>query len=517
MDTKNHENHGATGNLNPGLPRSSVKAASVQKNGKPKSSEYRPVQGTASNTKNKENVRGPSSAGPVQNSGHGPVTSGDSVQQKTKQKQASKVKQVLKPKDASSSKVEVTPGASQGAITSQEQKKEKKSKKVQPSKVTPTQPETVVLDSAPTAQVSSHPPTKDIPPAQSSAGGQRQIGSDNFKGRTDTASTISRICTEQGFQPTGEVVQRFAADFFETSGLFDLFTNHLESKLDKGCNLNAEETEAVLHNVRESQSRASVFVACTVSGAPGCGKSTLLRRLQTEGKLDSVIILGNPKLKGDFSDQRNCYTVKEILLLQLRISFKTLLIDEFTLLTSGEILALQRIVGAKYVALFGDPNQGKRTYSSSPEWLQFPVVYSSQESRRFGDETAKFCQTQGCRFKGNGKSDTVNKNKYEGTSTETDVNIAFSQKTIDDLLCCMIEAVLVEETQGCEYGSVTVFIRDCPEDIDGVADAHRRTVAFTRHKDRLELRCTQEIFLALVNGQLANQCEPAKTHLYERE
>lgn len=346
---------------------------------------------------------------------------------------------------------------------------------------------------------------------------EHQIGSDTFKGKIDVASRVSKLCVEQGFKPTGDPVKKFEADFFEKSGVFSIFTENLESKIDKGCNLNASETAAVLDNIHKSKNNAADFVGCVVSGAPGCGKSTLLRRLQSEGHLNSVIILGNPRLKSDFSDQQHCYTVKEILLLKLKIRFKTLLIDEFTLVSSGEILALQRILGSKFVALFGDPNQGKTTYMSSPEWLQFPTVFSSQQSRRFGDNTAKFCQKQGCRFEGNGCEDKVEELDYEGSSQTTDINLAFSQKTIDDLEECGIEAVLVSSVQGCEYNSVSLFIRDTVEDRQGVSDSHQRVVAFTRHTKLLVLRCSQEILLKLVSGELARESPPAQTHLYDRE
>lgn len=339
---------------------------------------------------------------------------------------------------------------------------------------------------------------------------KKPIASGNFKGKTDSAEAIAELCALGGFEATGIPLRFYPKNFFESSGLLEEFTKYLSEKVEKGCNLNAEETKVVLKKLKTEEQKP--FIGGVVTGVPGCGKSTLIRKIQTEGKLNSVVILGNSRHKVSFSNVPCCYTVKEILLLKVKISFDTLLIDEYTLLSSGEILLLQRIFGAKIVVFFGDRAQGDSKTLSSPEWLQFPTIFASTKSRRFGKKTAEFCGKQGFDFEGSDEhEDDVQDCSYEGNSLVTDINLAFTQATVEDLLECGIECVLVSDVQGKEFDSVTLFVRQ--EDSEALSDSHLRAVAFTRHRKLLVIRIDRDLLLRLMSGELNTEYNPS-THVY---
>nr|WNS50476.1 triple gene block protein 1 [Beet virus Q] len=338
------------------------------------------------------------------------------------------------------------------------------------------------------------------------------LGSERYTGKRQL-EIVSAICADSGFKTTGKPLKRHPADFFERSGLLKEFDKYLSGRLDKGCNLSKEETEIVLVHLRRKRETVP-FLAGTISGVPGSGKTTLLRRIQTEAGLNSAVILGNPRHKVSFSNLPSCYTAKEILLLRTEAQFEVLLIDEYTLLTSGEILLLQRIVRASVVILFGDRAQGSSAYLGSPEWVQFPVIYQSDVSHRFGKSTASLCGKQGFDFKGGDHEDEVEECDYEGSSRETDINLVFTEKTANDLLSCGISSSLVEDVQGKEYNSVTLFVLEC--DREKLADTHLRSVAFTRHKTLLVIRIEKSLFLQLINGELVSDYQP-KTYRYGKE
>lgn len=327
----------------------------------------------------------------------------------------------------------------------------------------------------------------------------------------ETTKRLSKICIESGFKPTGKVLRKFSGNHFERSGLAREFDLHLSSKKDKGCNLNKEQTEVVLKKLRTRRKPVD-FYGGAVTGVPGSGKSTLLRRLQCEGNIHSVVILGNDRQKHNFSNIPACYSAKEILLLQTQLQFDVLLIDEYTLLNNGEILLLQRILGSKIVVIFGDRAQGSTNSLGSAEWLQFPVVYQSSISRRFGKETAKLCASQGLEFEGNESiEDKVETTDYEGSSEVTDINLVFSTKTQEDLLECNIGSTLVEEVQGAEFDSVTLFILESDEPY--LRNKHLVAVALTRQRTRLIVRCDRAVWQNFVTGLLGSAEAPA-THRY---
>nr|QYF50133.1 MAG: putative 48 kDa protein [Jiangsu sediment virgavirus] len=338
------------------------------------------------------------------------------------------------------------------------------------------------------------------------------LGSERYAGKRQL-QLVAKLCADNGFEPTKKPMRAYPAGFFKQSGLLQKFDKYLSDKLDKGCNLTREQTETVLLNLRKR--RESVpFLAGAVTGVPGSGKTTLLRKIQTEAGLNSVVVLSNERHKNSFSQIPACYTAKELLLLDTDIHFEVLLIDEYTLLNNGEILLLQKIVSARVVVLFGDRAQGSSATLGSPEWLQVPVIFSSTKSHRFGKNIAGLCSKQGFDFQGNDQEDQVDHSEYEGSSPETDINLVFTKETQADLLEVGIGSSLVEEVQGNEYDSVTLFIRD--EDKDALSDPHLRAVAFTRARVLLYVRIPKHLMLALFNGEL-NASYQARTNCYGKE
>lgn len=340
------------------------------------------------------------------------------------------------------------------------------------------------------------------------AGVDSKLGSDRYAGKRQL-EVVSRICQESGFVATGKPLKRYPEDYFLKSGLLADFDKYLSDRLDKGCNLTKSETETVLKHLRQKR-RPQSFLAGSVTGVPGSGKTTLLRKIQTEAGLNSVVILANERHKIRFTQLPACYTAKEILLLRTAIKYDVLLIDEYTLLQNGEILLLQRILEAKVVVLFGDRAQGNSRTADSPEWLQIPVIYSSVKSRRFGKATADFCGKQGFDFEGCDQEDEVQKLDFEGSSPETDINLALTEATIEDLKEVGIECSLVKDVQGNEYDSVSLFIRE--EDRAALSDPELRSVAFTRHRKLLIVRIPVCLMLSLFNGELNSDYRPQTNH-----
>lgn len=339
------------------------------------------------------------------------------------------------------------------------------------------------------------------------------LNSDNYRGDLKALQTISKICVESGFEATGRPVKKFPINFFESSGLHAKFCSYLSDNLDKGCNLSRSETEHVLNSLRRKRQAVS-FCAAVVSGVPGCGKTTLLKKIQTSAGLRSAVVLGNSALSSQFSNIPFTYTAKEILLLDLEIYFDTLLIDEYTLLSNGEILLLQRICKSRYVFLFGDRAQGSQSTLCSPEWLQIPTVFLSTISRRFGKATADLCKEQGYDFDSNGNQDSVSKVDYEGDSPATEINLVVSEATRADIAECGISSTLAQTVQGKEFESVTVFLLE--EDLEILKDPHLLAVLITRHRSLLVLRCPKEVFVSLLTGEFRKEINPT-THTYGKQ
>nr|ALT22315.1 triple gene block protein 1 [Soil-borne virus 2] len=346
-------------------------------------------------------------------------------------------------------------------------------------------------------------------PARSQNFQAPKLGSERYAGKRPL-DIVSNLCVECGFKPTGQPLKRYPEDYFAKSGLLKKFDKYLSERLDKGCNLTQEETEVVLRNLRKKRTTIP-FLAGTISGVPGSGKTTLLRKIQNSAGLNSAVILGNPRHKTSFSNLNSCYTAKDILLLDAEVKFDVLLVDEYTLLSNGEILLLQKILSAKIVILFGDRAQGDSSFLSSVEWVFIPVIFSCDTSHRFGEATAALCGQQGFDFKGNGQQDEVRVEDIEGSSEATNICLAFTERSVEELADCSITATLVEDVQGKEYDTVSLFVFD--EDREALSNPHLRAVAYTRHRKLLILRIPQSLHLSLMNGELAEEYR-ARTHRY---
>lgn len=338
----------------------------------------------------------------------------------------------------------------------------------------------------------------------------RALGSDKYKG-TRQLEVIGQLARESGFLATGKTLRRYPADHFERTTHLKKYSTYLEENLNSGCNINGVQTESVLRQLKNFK-QGTPFLAGSVTGVPGCGKSTLLQKIQFKAGLNSVIVLGNESLKSSFCSVPLCYTAKDLILLDFDLDFDVLLIDEYTLLNSGEILFLQRKCKAKVVIVFGDRAQGSSDTAGSSEFLFFPCVFAAQTSHRFGSEIAKLCGQCGHKFSGSPDiQDKVLYSDYDtGSSETTEANICFTEETQRDLREVDIASTLVEETQGRQFGSVTVFIRS--EDREALKDPHWIAVAFTR-SNCLTIRCPPNIEQEIEAGSLQNGYR-SRTHTY---
>ncbi|AAO15499.1 P49 [Indian peanut clump virus] len=340
---------------------------------------------------------------------------------------------------------------------------------------------------------------------------QVRLGSDNFVG-DDPLKVIAEEAVAAGFQATGKVMKRFPADVFERSKFIGMYDRHLSALRDKACCKG--ERDQVQSKLIQTRTLAPTcaFLAGTVTGVPGSGKSTLLKKVQKRLK-NSVCLLANKELKGDFAGVPSVFSVEEMLLTAVPSKFSVMLVDEYTLVQSAEILLLQRKLEAKIVVLFGDREQGNTNKLTSPEWLHVPIVFSSDLSYRFGSETAKFCGDQGFSLQGKGSEDKVVTGDYEGEGEDTEVNLCFTEETKKDLAEVQVEAFLVSSVQGKTFPSVSLFVRE--GDKQAFSDPHLRLVAITRHRKLLSIRAEPEVWISFMFP--TREGEKVDTHCYGEE
>nr|AAO15519.1 P49 [Peanut clump virus B] len=338
-----------------------------------------------------------------------------------------------------------------------------------------------------------------------------KLGSEKFIGE-DPLKLIARAASEAGFSATGRVMKRFPADVFERSKFIGMYDRYLVNLREKACcSEERKKVQSKLIQLRTLTPTVS-FLAGTVTGVPGSGKSTLLKKIQRELP-NSVCLLANKELKNDFAGVPAVFSVEEMLLSAVPSHFNVMLVDEYTLMQSAEILLLQRKVEARIVVLFGDREQGNTNKLTSPEWLHVPIIFSNERSFRFGRQTAEFCREQGFNLQGQGQEDSVIKSEYEGEGEETDINLCFTEETRQDLLEVGVDALLVENVQGKTFSSVSLFVRG--SDKSAYSNPHLRLVAVTRHRKLLVLRADPEVWVSFMFA--TREGEQADTHCYGEE
>nr|UZP17245.1 Triple gene block 1 Protein [Lychnis ringspot virus] len=318
-------------------------------------------------------------------------------------------------------------------------------------------------------------------------------------------------CHASGFQPTGQNFKLCPANLFEKCKLAALYDKHLRALHKDACDSEKERIAAKSFLHRSLRPNVDYKVGI-VSGVAGSGKSTLIRKLCSEA--DAMCVLANPRLKEtDYKGQNRTFTLQQVLLSIVPMTSDIVIVDEYTLAESAELLLLQRKLQATFLVLFGDVAQGSAKTASSLEYLQFPVVFISKKSHRLGKHTAELCSKHGQAFEpGSSEEDVIIVADYHGEADTTDKNIAFTKETVNDLRDAGVEASLVLETQGKEYESVSLFVRESDE--AAVADPHLRAVALTRHRKKLVIRAEPGIQSSFLNGDL-NSKTSADSHKYE--
>lgn len=335
--------------------------------------------------------------------------------------------------------------------------------------------------------------------------GGGKIGSDRFRGRKDIASIVSSCCVEAGFEPTGLPLRKFHKDYFEKTGLKEHYARYLaEKQLPAACDSQKELIERKLDMV-DCLKAEKDFSAGTIAGVPGCGKSTVLKKIQGQAT-DTILLYANPNLESCYKSIDNSFYTQTALVADINHTFATILIDEYTLCESAEILLLQRKFEASRVFLFGDRCQGDIDSLISPEWLKVPRIFSGKKSYRFGKETAALLKEFGLDIEGADIPDKVEKSIYEGKVDEDSQCLCFSTKTRDDLLDCSINCKLVEGTQGQEFERVTLFVAEWDQEY--FSNSQLLLVGLTRHKTYLALKTAPEIDLR--NSSVAE----VKSHSY---
>ncbi|CAA86470.1 beta-B protein [Lychnis ringspot virus] len=337
----------------------------------------------------------------------------------------------------------------------------------------------------------------------------------NDKRRYEKADAFMNKIVEasraSGFQPTGQNFKRCPANLFEKCKLRALYDKHLRVLHKDACDSEKERIAAKSFLHRSLRPNVD-FKVGIVSGVAGSGKSTLIRKLCSEA--DAMCVLANPRLKEtDYKGQSKTFTLQQVLLSIVPMTSDIVIVDEYTLAESAELLLLQRKLQATFLVLFGDVAQGNAKTASSLEYLQFPVVFISKTSHRLGKHTAELCKKHGQAFEpGSPEEDEIIVADYLGAADTTEKNIAFTKETVEDLRDAGVEASLVLETQGKEYESVTLFIRESDE--AAMADSHLRAVALTRHRKKLIIRAEPGVQSSFLNGELKSKTS-ADSHKYE--
>nr|UZP17059.1 ORF2 [Barley stripe mosaic virus] len=321
---------------------------------------------------------------------------------------------------------------------------------------------------------------------------------------------VHETCLKSDFEYTGRQYFRARSNFFEMIRLTSLYDKHLKECMARACTLERERLKRKLLLVRALKPAVD-FLTGIISGVPGSGKSTIVRTL-LKGEFPAVCALANPALMNDYSGIEGVYGLDDLLLSAVPITSDLLIIDEYTLAESAEILLLQRRLRASMVLLVGDVAQGKATTASSIEYLTLPVIYRSETTYRLGQETASLCSKQGNRMVSKGGKDAVIITDYDGETDETEKNIAFTVDTVRDVKDCGYDCALAIDVQGKEFDSVTLFLRN--EDRKALADKHLRLVALSRHKSKLIIRADAEIRQAFLTGDIDLSSKASNAHCY---
>jgi len=280
-------------------------------------------------------------------------------------------------------------------------------------------------------------------------------------------------------------LKKFPKDYFEKTGLKDHYYGYLnDNQLPKACDKQRELVLCKLDMVEDLKAEKD-FSAGTIAGVPGCGKSTVLKKIQGQAT-DTILLYANPNLESSYKSIENSFYTQTALVANINHTYSTILIDEYTLCESAEILLLQRKFKSSRVFLFGDRCQGDIDSLISPEWLKVPRIFEGKKSHRFGKETAKLLSEFGLNVEGADVPDQVIKSEYLGKVDEKSQCLCFSPRTKDDLLECSVNCILVEDTQGQQFERVTLFVAEWDQEY--FKNSQQLLVGLTRHRTYLEIK-----------------------------
>jgi len=338
----------------------------------------------------------------------------------------------------------------------------------------------------------------------------------------DPFKLLVEVGSLNGFSSTGQRPKKYKPDVFETSGLKNIYVKYLKDVDDKMCDNQIALRRVYLSMVEGEYSLKPNFNSDIrmglVTGCAGSGKTTLLKDFSCKIGVEfpTLVLVANPALiDSTFATTVNVLTMEDALLSKVVVDdIGVLVVDEYTLSSSAEVLLIARKYNVHSIILFGDLAQGRKFDGSSFEHFRVPEILTSAKSHRFGEATAAFCRRSGSNVQGNPEiQDQVNVEDYLGKIEENSQRLVFTQETREDLLECGIDALLVSDVQGMQFDVVTVFARDSDSEVID-SSVGLKEVALTRHRKLLILKLEPSIRLRLETGvKPASEREPTSDRI----
>nr|AMQ23298.1 hypothetical protein [Mangifera indica latent virus] len=320
----------------------------------------------------------------------------------------------------------------------------------------------------------------------------------------DIFSKCEEVCRSAGFNWIGCKPRKISWSDLVNSKMIEDYKNHLQDVIaESGCDTTITINGHILSNLLNLEKDDSFKEnwharVGLISGCAGSGKSTIIRRLCEDRFVE--LIVPNCNIRDNFMDCCLAKTPVESHLITTRMDdSKVIIVDEFTLFHTCEIMLVAMIRNVRNIICFGDFGQNLQIRNGSMGFSGIPVLGDSRQSHRVPKHSQWLVDKLNLNFtcvgKGLGTTEILDTDEMVPAGYKV---LCLSNTTLEWVMNSGIEASLVSDNQGLQFEDVCVIIND--DDVEHVSDLGMMTVCVSRHMRNLRILAEFNALSVINNG-----------------